>query len=523
MSRLPLSGLGAIFAALALVLGVVGSSVVPELLASAATEGYRSVVVSQENEQLSVVVMEGGGTDKVINTSRVVLPAGRPGIFRAYDSHGKLRSLAITTGDGQEVRISSRSTAAALIGLSPGIIGEEANWLSVIGHAALAPGFEELVAQIGRSDSIDSPAVRAALSQVISEVSPTVVTPCGAICAEWSGDGSTIVVENSLTSWVAVRAPGGETCGLVAPATLAPDTAAASIGSDALAGRSVVSSDLSALRRTSTFTRVIAGPCSQGAELVSGGGLSEASKFPRWATRVFEYLMPLYQMFRPDAEPDTVALLEVARRAAENPASTMSSIAEELLALDLGSTDQLKRGYLDLVGAHGEGSFATEGLTALAARLPAFNAANAVTLESLEVAAEPTPSESIEAATAPPIEPQPPATTVPVGPAPGTRRGALSATHGPLSGGPFSVSVTVSNSGAEPISLSGVIWRLEGPGGLVLSPTSVGSNVGGGVIDPGESAVGDLQFDLPAGDGTYRLTASVAGISELSYEIANTP
>ncbi len=43
------------------------------------------------------------------------------------------------------------------------------------------------------------------------------------------------------------------------------------------------------------------------------------------------------------------------------------------------------------------------------------------------------------------------------------------------------------------------------------------------MIDPGESAVGDLQFDLPAGDGTYRLTASVAGISELSYEIANTP
>ena len=57
----------------------------------------------------------------------------------------------------------------------------------------------------------------------------------------------------------------------------------------------------------------------------------------------------------------------------------------------------------------------------------------------------------------------------------------------------------------------------------MLSVSLVVSIVGGGVIDPGESAVGDLQFDLPAGDGTYRLTASVAGISELSYEIANTP
>lgn len=522
--RYPVAGIVAVGSMVALITATVALRSPTRV--PAAPRGYVSTSVSVDRPLVATVVIaqQGVGVEAERGDTFVAAVAeDAPTLLVAEDGTGTPVGLAITSGDGGDVIINTTSTAAGLVALSAGVIADP-DPVGLMGHTAQTVEFRALQAAIGRAATLNDATVVDALASVVRRLPDGVAAECGRVCARRSGADDQIVVENGTVERLVARAPSGEWCGTVAPATRAASPSARRIGAEAAVGRvpggrpAAAPDEVVVTAASSTFAAV--GPCAGTVDLLNAAADSTDRIGAAIAPVVIDELAPLYRFLRPQATFDASALSALAASAAAAPSRpSQRTLADQVASLDPGRGSWDSSVYLDLVRV----------------RAPRTDGGHPFSLAVPAVAAEPDDEPTTSAApttqattptTAPATAPAATSTTPAVAPAttsttrataPGGRAAvALSVSYPAPAPGRFRATVTVRNVGSTPVPLAGIRWWIEDrSSGAVIAPAAVAPAIAAGDIAVGASVTGAVEVVLPEHLGSYRLvlTAPALGTS----------
>lgn len=511
--RYPFAGIVAVGSMVALITATVALRSPTRV--PAAPRGYVSTSVSVDRPLVATVVIaqQGVGVEAERgDTFAAAVSKDAPTLLVAEDGTGTPVGLAITSGDGGDVIINTTSTAAGLVALSAGVIADP-DPVGLMGHTAQTVEFRALQAAIGRAAALNDATVVDALAAVVRRLPDSVAAECGRVCARRSGADDQIVVENGTVERLVARAPSGEWCGTVAPATRAASPSARRIGAEAAVGRvpggrpAAAPDEVVVTAASSTFAAV--GPCAGTVDLLNAAADSTDRIGAAVAPVVIDELAPLYRFLRPQATFDASALSALAASAAAAPVRpSQRTLADQVASLDPGRGSWDSSVYLDLVRVRAS---RTDGGDPFSLAVPAVAAEPD---DETATSAAPT-TQATTPTTAPATAPAATSTTPAV--APGGRTAvALSVSYPAPAPGRFRATVTVRNVGPTPVPLAGIRWWIEDrSSGAVIAPTAVAPTIVAGDIAVGASVTGAVEVVLPEHLGSYRLvlTAPALGTS----------
>ncbi len=473
--------------------GALGGHTIDRVQADVA-EGFRStaIAVGDADASTRLVVVQDGVEGAAISSIQINLPVGRPTLLAAFDDvDNTLKSLALSAGDGNDVALTPRSTAATLISLSPGVLVTDGGWIGLVGHAIESPAFELLVDAIEQSSDLRDPAVRTALSNAVASVAVMPSSDCTLVCGERLAESEHLLVRNS--SLFRAVASGREepvvSCGAAAPALRIADSASFAVATDMLRGAETEIPTLGLLRAEETLARILTDdPCPAELLVSAAGAANESTKFAWWSSMVLDYAGPLVQIVG-DIDTLETAVLDatVNELAAGEAVPDVATAVRGVLARssDL-SADQLH--LIDsLLPVVSDGLFASDYTNSVSMVVPAAVAA--------EVAPPSTSSTTTTTTTT---------TTVPEVIAPPEVALTASYFDQPASG-EWVIDISLANSGTEAMSLgeSKFLLRDRRSGDYLepLTPPEFGVDT----LAAGSSLQAQLRFDLPAVATMYDL------------------
>lgn len=288
-----------VFAALVMTLTIGVGGVMPD---EEPRPRVQSISVSVEGASALRVVVPKRHFATVTGASvNVDLPIGEPTLLAAYSQDGTaLKALAFTTADGNPVTLNARSTAAALVALSPVVIASN-NWIGVTGHVVALASFQLLVDAIERSSSLADPEIRQELAALMNQLAVPSAPTCERVCAERTEEGRSIVVNNATVSRLVSNSAGGELCMVVAPAALVPSSSATSYAVEVLRGSRTGTNEIGPLSITPA-TALSNNPtaCAADQIIAAGGADSETGRRALRTSLAFDFWRPLIDQIDSD-------------------------------------------------------------------------------------------------------------------------------------------------------------------------------------------------------------------------------
>ena len=475
------------------------------------SSGRKSVEISVERagEGTQVVVIQDSKSAVVLSSAAISVPVGRATIFATFSGpRNELDQLAITTGDRDQIDISSRSTAASLVALSPGVLAIDDSWLGVTGHAIADESFEALVEAVETAPSLSAGPVQEALAATVQTLPISADAGCERACGEWLAATPSLLVDNNALSRAVIAPSEGRSpalCGTAPPATMKPEDAALISGLSLVGG---IESDADVDSQPAvvpTLSRLNdMDDCGEDLSVVTGHDGDERQRTAMWVTLLADYAVPLVDVVGGRTMSPNLAELErMAVRAATSP--TVPTVSEAL-TLVLARANDLSETQRETVLAIGRviGTGLFDDALFEGSRQPVADATAPPRMAPPTTAA-PT--------TAPPVTDPAPTPAPAPAPVPQPVTGGEISVRYPTGQdlSRFQVSVVATNTGETTINMGSTGWRLLNRStGASVTPTEAAGPLRSGRLSPGASAQGTLRFSVSGSPSTHRLIWTVS-------------